>query len=129
MTEVSAILLELNALKVDCIIGDRPEEREREQSLILDVEMELDSTVAYSDSLNDTVDYVALSESITTRLKQEKCFMIERAAFVAAQACLEYGVVRSARVKVRKSGTVDGLSSATAAVKLKRTEEVGGECA
>ena len=106
--------LRLDGIDVDCVIGDRPEERDRLQRLRVDVEAVVPDGVATSDDLSDTVDYVALAEKVRTSLVAAKCRMIERAAKVAAEACLSMSRVESANVKVVKSGAVAGIESATA---------------
>ena len=101
--------LRLNGIEVDCVIGERPDERDRLQRIFVDVELEIPSTAAETDSLADTVDYAALSEKIRAALVGAKCRMIERAAKVAYD-CLP---TRDARVVVTKSGAVSGLASAS----------------
>src|SRR5574344_1706655 len=50
--------LELNGIEVNCIIGDRPEDRVRPQLLLVDVELTVPDIAADTDCLKDTVDYV-----------------------------------------------------------------------
>ena len=106
--------LELNGIDVDCIIGERPDERTRPQRLRVDVVLTVDDKVAETDELADTVDYAALTERIRAALVEAKCRMIERAAKVAFDVCLADPRVLAARVKVTKSGAVPGLASASA---------------
>lgn len=106
--------LRLDGIDVDCVIGDRPEERDRIQRLRVDVVAVVPDGVATSDDLSDTVDYVALAEKVRASLVAAKCRMIERAAKVAAEACLAMSRVESATVTVVKSGAVEGIASATA---------------
>lgn len=103
--------LRLNGIEVDCVIGDRPDERERMQRLVVDVELDMPNTAAETDSLVDTVDYAALSERIREALVAAECRMIERAAKVV------YDVlpVRAAKVVVTKPGAVPGMASASVA--------------
>lgn len=101
--------LRLDGIEVDCVIGERPDERERLQRLVVDVELEIPSTAAETDSLSDTVDYAALAERIRSALVAAKCRMIERAAKVVYD-CLP---TKSARVVVTKSGAVPALASAS----------------
>ena len=101
--------LRLDGIEVDCVIGERPDERDRLQRLKVDVDMEIPSTAAETDSLADTVDYAALAEKIRAALVEAKCRMIERAAKVVYD-CLP---TRDARVVVTKSGVVPGLDSAS----------------
>ena len=106
--------LELNSISLECIIGERPDERQRLQPLQVDVELEIPDDAAESDELSDTVEYAALAGNIRAALVAAKCRMIERAAKVAADVCMAGGKVLSAKVKVTKTGAVPGLGSASA---------------
>ena len=108
--------LELNGIDVDCIIGERPDERTRTQRLRVDVVLTIDDTAAETDELADTVDYAALTEGIRTSLVAAKCKMIERAARVVADLCLADAQVSAAKVRVVKSGAIPHLESATAVI-------------
>lgn len=109
--------LELCGLEVACVIGDRPEERDREQRLTVDVALSLDlAPAAASDALGDTVDYAALAETLRGALRQARCRMIEAAAERVAQTCLADPRVRSVRVRVEKSGAVPGLRAAAVTI-------------
>ena len=54
--EIENMVLSLNGLEVDCIIGERPDERERLQRLVIDAELEISPAAAQSDNLADTAD-------------------------------------------------------------------------
>ncbi|MBO7206258.1 MAG: dihydroneopterin aldolase [Kiritimatiellae bacterium] len=118
--EIENMVLSLNGLEVDCIIGERPDERERLQRLVIDAELEISPAAAKSDNLADTADYATLAEKISARLKEAKCMMIERAAYLAALICLEDKAVVSVGLKVTKAGAIEGLRSASVTVRLKR---------
>jgi len=112
--------LELCGLEVCCVIGDRADERAREQVLVLDVSLTLDfAAVAASDALEDTVDYVALAEGIRAALRSGRFRMIESAAACAAQVCMNTPGVSGASVRVEKAGSVPGLRAAAAVVEGK----------
>ena len=106
--------LRLNGLAIDCIVGERPNERVREQELRVDVELEIPECAAETDELCDTVDYAALADRIRSALVAAKCRMIERAAKVACDICREDAKVESATVTVTKFGAIPGLESASA---------------
>ena len=106
--------LKLSGIQVNCIIGERPDERVREQELCVDVELEISDRAAETDELGDTVASAALSERIRAALVAAKCKMIERAAKVACDVCRAEEKVLSATVTVTKSGAVPGLESAAA---------------
>ncbi len=113
--------LELCGLEVRCIIGDRPEERVCEQTLMLDVVLTMDmSDVIAGDALNDTVDYVSIAADIRTALEAAQFKMLEAAAECAAQVCLRHARVDAAGVRVEKAGAVSGLRAA--AVTVERTK-------
>jgi len=108
--------LKLNGLEVECIIGERPEERGTEQALRIDAELEVPDLPASTDDIADAVDYAELSERIRNALVAAKCHLIERAARVALDACMASRRVLSAKVSVTKSDAVPGLTSATATI-------------
>ena len=106
--------LRLDGLDVDCVIGERPDERERPQRLRVDVELAVGDRAAETDDLGDAVDYAALAEAIRAALAEAKCRLIERAAKVVRDVCMSDPRVSSARVSVTKAGAVPHLASATA---------------
>ena len=105
--------LELNGIDVDCIIGERPDERTRTQRLRVDVVLTIGDRASETDELSDTVDYAALTESIRAALIVAKCKMIERAAKVV---CLADTKVSAAKARVVKSGAIAHLESAAAVI-------------
>ena len=112
--------LELNGIDVDCIIGERPDERTRTQCLRVDVVLTIDDKAAETDELADTVDYAALTEEIRAALVDAKCKMIERAAKVVVDLCLADEKVSTAKVRVVKSGAIPHLESAAAVIEVSK---------
>ena len=110
--------LELNGIDVDCIIGERPDERTRTQRLRVDVVLTVGDKASETDELSDTVDYATLAEGIRAALVTAKCKMIERAAKVVADLCLADEKVSAAKVRVVKSGAVPHLESAAAVIEV-----------
>ena len=108
--------LELNGIDVDCIIGERPDERTRTQRLRVDVVLTIVDAVTETDELSDTVDYAALTERIRAALVAAKCKMIERAAKVVVDLCLADTKVSAAKARVVKSGAIAHLESAAAVI-------------
>ena len=106
------MILELNGIDVECIIGERAEERTRAQRLLVDVRLEIVDAAAESDELSDTVDYAVLTEKVRGALVAAKCRMIERAAKVVCDLCREDPKVRVATVRIVKAGAVAHLASA-----------------
>ena len=110
----------LNGLEVDCVIGERPEERLAAQRLVVDIALEIDERSAETDSIADTADYAELAGRVREALVGAKCRMIERAAKVAAEVALGERAVLAATVTVTKAGAVPGLRSASARIGLRR---------
>ena len=105
--------LKLNGIEVECVLGDLPEERTREQRIAVDVSLELDLAVAAeTDCIDDTVDYALLVGNIREALEEAKCRLLERAADIVADVCLEDPRVERVAVTVRKFGSVSGVASA-----------------
>jgi dihydroneopterin aldolase len=105
------------------VIGDLPEERDREQHLRVDVVLSLGlSVVGASDKLDDTVDYGALAEAIRAALKEARCHMIEAAAERVAKVCLSDRRIVCVRVRVEKPGAIAGLRAAAVTVTRRRSE-------
>lgn len=108
-----ADVLKLNDIAVECILGDLPEERVREQRILVSAALAFDQQdAAASDRLGDTVDYALLVGSIREALEDARCRLLERAAEVVADVCLADPRVERVTVSVRKFGTVPGLASA-----------------
>ncbi len=106
----------IEGLEVRCVIGDLPDERDREQVLVVSVEMGCDlSHVRRSDALEDTVDYAAASERIAAVLRAGRFQLVERAAQAVGVACLADARVERVVVTLRKPGA---LGSGCAGVRL-----------
>lgn len=110
--------LELNGIEVECVIGEREDERDRLQRLRIDVVMDIPDDAAETDALEDTVDYAELTETIRAELIAAKCRMIERAAYLVAVVCKRDPRVRSVTAHVTKSGAIPHLASASAVYSL-----------
>ena len=62
--------------------------------------------------LCDTVDYAVLAERIAVALKQSKCRMLERAAAIVLETCLNDKRIVAAEVEIEKRGSLPGLGAA-----------------
>lgn len=114
------MMVELEGLEVECVIGDLPEERLAPRRISLDISLETPDAAAATDDLRDAADYAAIARAVRAALREAECRLIERAARVAAETCLAATNVLAAAVTVRKTGCVEGLRSASATCRLKR---------
>ena len=104
----------LNNIDVECVIGERADERERLQRLRVDVALEIPDDASETDALEDTVDYAELTAAIREALIAAKCRMIERAARLVAEVCRRDPRVTRAEARVTKFGAIPHLESAAA---------------
>lgn len=68
----------LRGLRVPCIIGIFPHERETPQDVLLDVELDLDiGPAAASEDVHQTVDYDAVSAALTELIQRRRFLLLE----------------------------------------------------
>jgi len=94
------VLVELAGLEILGRHGATPEEHERDQPFLYDLELEL--TAPQADRLEDTVDYrqvVALVREVSGRGERQ---LLETLAADVAEALVERFPLDRARVRVRK---------------------------
>ena len=105
------MLLELDEIQVECIIGELEAERIKKQILYVKVSIEVEQKAYLTDEIEDTVDYCEIVEKIKRNLENSKCRMIERAAKVVCDTCMSFERVRSVKAEARKEGTLKGVKS------------------
>jgi dihydroneopterin aldolase len=90
-------------LSVAAVIGVHPWEREIEQTLVFNVDMEADvSRAAATDDLADALDYSAVAEVIAAVVREGKFRLIETAADRVAGRLLATFPVARLRLELRK---------------------------
>ncbi len=95
--------IQLRGLRVVCVVGVLPEERERAQPLELDIDIYADlSAAGNSDDLQDTVDYGSVAQTIEEICLGAKVQLLERLAQLVADRLLELDGVSTVEVTVKK---------------------------
>jgi dihydroneopterin aldolase len=96
--------IQLRGLRVMAIVGVLPEEREREQPLEADLDIEVDlSAAGVSDALSDSVDYGSVTDAVVGCLVGSRAFLLERMATQVTAAVLELDSrIESVGVTLRK---------------------------
>jgi dihydroneopterin aldolase/2-amino-4-hydroxy-6-hydroxymethyldihydropteridine diphosphokinase len=70
--------IHITNLRVECIVGVRPQERERAQPLVISASFPADfSAAGDSDALDDTVDYSAVAREIETFVTEGRFGLLE----------------------------------------------------
>jgi FolB domain-containing protein len=97
----------ISDLKVDTVIGTLPEERDKIQTLVINIELYLPLQKAgKSDDLFDSVDYSHIESQTIKMGKKAKFFLIERFAEEVADLCLEEKLISKVKVEVAKPGAL-----------------------
>ena len=99
-------------LEVDCIIGTKPDEREKKQTVVLNVELECDlSRSGQTDHLGDTLNYRTLKKALVRHIEASEYMLIERLADRVAHLSLQNSLVCSVTVTIDKPGALSGARS------------------
>ena len=95
-------VIEIRGLRVECIVGVYPGERDEPQPLELDVRMELDTEWAgESQRLRRTVDYAAVAAQIAFLLQSSRFFLLETAAHALSRFLLAPPALGEERARVQ----------------------------
>ena len=95
--------IQLRGLRVVCIVGVLPEERERPQPIELDIDIYTDLSIAgKSDDLADTVDYGAVAETATEICLSSQAQLLEHLAQRIADQLLLLTPVSAVDITIKK---------------------------
>lgn len=115
--------IQIRALRVLCHVGVTAEERAGAQPVEIDLDLDVDcSKAAASDSVDDTVDYGAVTLAVADAVTDGSHDLLERLASLAADAALGVDDRSSAvTVTVRKLRPPIPADVASAGVRLHRS--------
>lgn len=113
--------IEIDALELACIVGIRPEERDREQPLLVDVVLELDlSRAGRSARIADTCDYSELTAELTALVRFRRYKLLENAAEELAAMLLGiHAGIERVELRLAKPRALPGAKQA--AIRVSRT--------
>ena len=116
--------IELRGLRVMASVGVLPEERERAQPLELDLTLSCDLAAAgYSDALDDTVDYGAITDAVVTACSSGHHDLLEALAARVANTVLTADRVSEVTVSVAKLRPPVPHDLASAGVRITRRRD------
>lgn len=120
-TEATArTVIFIRDLAVQTTIGVHAKERRKTRMLSMDIDLELDASLAArTDALADTVDYAAVVDDLREVLQTMSCHLLELLADLVAQRLIEHFGARRVWVQVAKVGILKDVSRV--GVRLERT--------
>lgn len=95
-------------LRIDCVVGVYPHEREQPQPIVIDIELDYDiATAAGSDTVSDAVDYDRVVAGVTELVQRRQFQLIETMAEETADLLLErHASVTTVRLEIRKPNAI-----------------------
>ncbi len=101
----------LRGLQIETIIGIYDWEREMKQTIILDIEMGTDiRKPAQTDSIEDTLDYKAVSKRIISFVETSDYFLVETLSEKIADILLNEFNIQWLRLVLNKKGAIRGAT-------------------
>ncbi len=98
----------ITGIRTNTVIGVYDHERDITQPLIIDLEMDCDTSAAgKSDNFNDALDYDAISRRALEFVEGSKYFLIEAVAENLAQTLLDEFNIQTVRIRISKPEAVD----------------------
>jgi dihydroneopterin aldolase len=112
----------LAQLRVDCIVGIYPHERDAAQTVFLDIELDYDfAPPSRTDAIADAVDYDYVASSVTALLQTKKFQLIETMAEEASAMLLDsVPAIRAVRLTIRKPAAVPAAAASFVRVERAR---------
>lgn len=104
----------LHALRVDCIIGILPHERETPQAVFVDLAVDYDfAPAAASEHISAAIDYTRIATEISALFQARRFQLLETMAEAGAETVLGLDArIRAVHLEIRKPAAVPAASDA-----------------
>ena len=102
-------------LEVTCIIGIHPSERVKQQTLLLDINLDVDiGDSAFADEIDETIDYTIIADMATKLAVTKKYNLIESFCRDLNNLFLEtFQAIKKTRISVKKPNAIPKAKYAT----------------
>ena len=110
-------------LEITCIIGVLPNERVKEQTLFLNINLDVDiGGLTFADDINETIDYTIIAEMATKLAISKKYNLIESFCKDLNNLFIEtFQVIQQTRITVKKPNALAKAKYATFSMEKSRT--------
>ena len=95
-------------LEISCIIGILPNERVKEQNLLLNINLDVDiGDSTFADDINETIDYTKIAEMATQLAISKKYKLIESFCFDLTNLFLDtFKIIQQSKITVKKPNAI-----------------------
>ena len=109
-------------LEITCIIGILPNERVKEQTLLLNINLDVDiGDSTFADDINETIDYTIIAEMATQLAISKKYKLIESFCFDLTNLFLDtFKVIQKSNITVKKPNALPKAKYAAYTMKKSR---------
>ena len=109
-------------LEITCIIGILPNERVKEQTVLLDINLDVDiGDSTFADDINETIDYTIIAEMATQLAITKKYNLIESFCKDLNNLFIEtFQVIQQTRITVKKPNALAKAKYAAYSMKKSR---------
>ena len=109
-------------LEITCIIGILPNERVKEQTLLLNINLDVDiGDSTFADNINETIDYTIIAEMATQLAITKKYNLIESFCKDLNNLLLEtFQAIKQTRITVKKPNALPKAKYVTSTIKKSR---------
>ena len=109
-------------LEITCIIGILPNERVKEQTVLLDISLDVDiGGSTFADDINETIDYTIIAEMATQLAISKKYKLIESFCFDLTNLFLDtFKIIQKSNITVKKPNALPKAKYAIFSMKKSR---------
>ena len=109
-------------LEITCIIGILPNERVKEQTLLLNINLDVDiGDSTFADDINETIDYTIIAEMATKLAISKKYKLIESFCFDLTNLFLDtFKIIHKSNIAVKKPNALSKAKYAIFSIKKSR---------
>ncbi len=120
------MIIKIKNLRLRTTIGLHEWERQKQQEIIINLELEIDSqTAAHTDNIADSVDYQSIKNKLLEKVEKSNFFLIERLAGFILDIVMENKKISRAKVEIDKPHALRFAESVSITLERTRNKNAG----